>query len=198
MFLRCYQPRDKGSEECFHATLDCLSRTKRNVLSSAIERAKTITTTLFKTVQSALDMKHIISAGPFVYYIVQEVSIYMYVSGFVYITIKIWWRLWRSKHGPNIKTFEFDSFCCRVSLFYLQGSLDWHMLSQHHILLLLAHFILRAYVSMSRNRKASSLPLIVSAPANLESGTCILMGIPPLCENSPRKLVKSFWKLGGI
>lgn len=53
--------------------LDCLSRTKKEVLTSSIDRAKGISTTIFKIVQSALDMKHIISAGPFVYYIVQEV-----------------------------------------------------------------------------------------------------------------------------
>lgn len=33
-------------------------------------------TTLFRTVQSALDMKHVISAGPFIYYVVQEVFVW--------------------------------------------------------------------------------------------------------------------------
>uniref|UniRef100_A0A6P7FIP6 Cell division control protein 45 homolog isoform X2 n=1 Tax=Diabrotica virgifera virgifera TaxID=50390 RepID=A0A6P7FIP6_DIAVI len=131
-------PRDKKPEELFNLTLDCLSRTKREILSSAIDRAKDISKTIFKTVQSALDMKQIITAGPFVYFIIQE------------------------------------------------GSPNWHMFSHQHVLLMLAHFLLRAYVAMSRNRKASTLPLIVSAPKNLESGTCILLGIPPLCENSPK------------
>ncbi|KAJ8984144.1 hypothetical protein NQ317_017795 [Molorchus minor] len=31
---------------------------------------------------------------------------------------------------------------------------------------------------MSRNRRASALPLIVSAPKNIEVGSCILLGIP--------------------
>ncbi|CAH1118663.1 unnamed protein product [Phaedon cochleariae] len=131
-------PRDKKPEELFNLALDCLSRSKKEVLDGAIERAKVIAKTLFKTVQSALDMKQIINAGPFVYYIIQE------------------------------------------------GCLDWYMFSHQHILSLLSHFLLRAYVAMSRNRKASTLPLIVSAPKNIETGTCILLGIPPLGENSPK------------
>ncbi|XP_019869909.1 cell division control protein 45 homolog [Aethina tumida] len=130
--------RDKSPEECFNLALDCLSRTKKEVTENAIEKAKIITKTVFKTVQSALDMKQIITAGPFVYYIIQE------------------------------------------------GCLEWYMFSHLHVLSLLAQFILRAYVSMSRNRKAPTLPLIVSAPKNPENGTCIILGIPPLCEDSPK------------
>ncbi|KAL1502492.1 hypothetical protein ABEB36_007627 [Hypothenemus hampei] len=131
-------PRDKKPDELFNLALDCLSRKKPDVINNAIERAKIIVRTLFKTVQSALDMKQIITAGPFVYYIIQE------------------------------------------------GCLDWYMFSHLHILSLLAQFLLKAYVSMSKNRKASTLPLIVSAPKNIEHGTCLLVGIPPVCENSPR------------
>lgn len=36
--------------------------------------------TLFKTVQSALDMKQIIIAGPFIYYIIQEVRHLIYFA----------------------------------------------------------------------------------------------------------------------
>ncbi|GJQ85966.1 CDC45L [Trypoxylus dichotomus] len=129
---------DRKKEERFHVSLDCLSRSQKDILTEGIERAKTVATTLFRTVQSALDMKHIISAGPFIYYIVQE------------------------------------------------GCLDWYMFSHQHILSLLAQFILRAYAAMSRNRKAASLPLIVSSPSNIEMSMCIVMGIPPLCENSPK------------
>lgn len=61
------------------------------------------------------------------------------------------------------------------------------MFSHPHILSLLAHFVLKAYVAMSRKGKSSTLPLIVSAPKNIDGGTCIVLGIPPLCENSPKK-----------
>ncbi|CAG9862231.1 unnamed protein product [Phyllotreta striolata] len=140
-------PRDKKPEELFNLAMDCLARKKRDILNIAIEKAKDISKALFKTVQSALDMKQIITAGPFIYFIVQE------------------------------------------------GCLNWYMFSHKHILLLLAHFLLRAYVMMSRNRKAATLPLIVSAPKNLDTGTCVLIGIPPLCENSPKNFFgKAFEK----
>lgn len=70
------QPRDKKPEELFNQTLDCLARSKKEVIDNAIERAKNVAKTLFKTVQNALDMKQIINAGPFVYYIIQEVIFY--------------------------------------------------------------------------------------------------------------------------
>ncbi|XP_018329160.1 cell division control protein 45 homolog [Agrilus planipennis] len=131
---------DKNPQECFHLALDCLSRTKKEVLHSALERAKNIITTLFKTVQNALDMKRVISAGPFLYYIIQE------------------------------------------------GSTGWQLLSQPNILFMLAQFLLKAYVSTSSNRKAQSLPLLVSAPSDADKGTCILLGVPPLCEDSTKNL----------
>lgn len=73
------------------------------------------------------------------------------------------------------------------SIFFSKGCLDWFMFSKPHILLLLARFLQKSYVSVSRNRKASSLPLIVSAPLNLEKGTCVLLGIPPLNAEKPNQ-----------
>lgn len=54
--------------------LDCLSRTKKDMLLSGIEDSKMIISSLYKTVQKAIEMRYIISSGPFVYYIVQEVN----------------------------------------------------------------------------------------------------------------------------
>ena len=88
-------------------------------------------------------------------------------------------------HVVACSKFNFASrlvlVCC------LQGSLDVRLFSHPHSISLLALFVLRAYVASSRNRKAPSLPLIASAPLNLEAGTCILVGVPPTCEDSPRK-----------
>ncbi|KAL3270828.1 hypothetical protein HHI36_021347 [Cryptolaemus montrouzieri] len=140
-------PKSKDVEECFNTALECLPRPKKDVFDTGLGRAKTLFKVMFKTVQGALEMKQIITAGPFIYYIIQE------------------------------------------------GSLDWYMFSNLHVLSLLAQFILKAYVSMSRNRKATQLPLIVSAPKNTETGTCIVLGIPPLCENSPKNFFgKAFEK----
>ncbi|KAK9876014.1 hypothetical protein WA026_011131 [Henosepilachna vigintioctopunctata] len=140
-------PKSKNLEECFNDAMECLPRPKKEILTVGVGRAQTLFKVMFKIVQSALEMKQIISAGPFVYYIIQE------------------------------------------------GFLEWYMFSNLHVLALLAQFILKAYVSMSRNRKANQLPLIVSAPKNIENGTCVILGIPPLCENSPKNFFgKAFEK----
>ncbi|GFG35678.1 hypothetical protein Cfor_11465 [Coptotermes formosanus] len=131
--------RDKSPADCFMDALDCLSRYKKCVLEQGIEKAKQMLTCIFKQVQAALDMRQVVSAGPFVYLILQE------------------------------------------------GTLDAKMFSRPHCITLLAHFALRAYVASSRNRKAPTLPLIASAPHDLDKGTCLVVGIPPTCEDSPKK-----------
>ncbi|ENN71753.1 hypothetical protein YQE_11573, partial [Dendroctonus ponderosae] len=154
------QPRDKKPEELFNQALDCLSRSKVEVMNNAMERAKNIAKTLFKTVQSAVDMKQIITAGPFVYYIIRE----------AYVSMS---RNRKASTLPLIVSAPKDlerGTCLLLGIPPVceNSPRKW------------------AYVSMSRNRKASTLPLIVSAPKDLERGTCLLLGIPPVCENSPR------------
>ena len=39
---------------------------------------------------------------------------------------------------------------------------------------------------MVRPKKATNLPLIVSAPLDVEEGTCLVVGIPPVAEDSPK------------
>lgn len=67
-----FQTRE-DPEECFNLALDCLGKGKREILTKAIGRAKNISKTMFKIVQAAIEMKQIITAGNFVYYIMQEV-----------------------------------------------------------------------------------------------------------------------------
>ncbi|XP_069698969.1 cell division control protein 45 homolog [Periplaneta americana] len=130
--------RDRTPADCFLDALDALSRQRKDILEAGIEKAKRMLTCIFKQVQAALDMHQVISAGPFIYLVLQE------------------------------------------------GTLDAKMFSHPHCITLLAHFALRAYVASSRNRKAPSLPLIASAPHDLDKGTCLIVGIPPTCEDSPK------------
>ncbi|KAJ4426617.1 hypothetical protein ANN_26415 [Periplaneta americana] len=132
------QARDRTPADCFLDALDALSRQRKDILEAGIEKAKRMLTCIFKQVQAALDMHQVISAGPFIYLVLQE------------------------------------------------GTLDAKMFSHPHCITLLAHFALRAYVASSRNRKAPSLPLIASAPHDLDKGTCLIVGIPPTCEDSPK------------
>jgi hypothetical protein len=53
--------------------LICFIRQKKCVLEEGIEKAKRMLTCVFKQVQAALDMHQVISAGPFLYLILQEV-----------------------------------------------------------------------------------------------------------------------------
>ncbi|XP_063230464.1 cell division control protein 45 homolog [Bacillus rossius redtenbacheri] len=66
-----------------------------------------------------------------------------------------------------------------------EGAADVRPFSRPHCLALLARFVLRAYVATSRNRRAPALPIVASAPLDAE-GTCLVLGAPPLAEDSPR------------
>ncbi|XP_068086609.1 cell division control protein 45 homolog [Anabrus simplex] len=128
--------QDKSSADCFMDAMDCLSRLKKDVLEDGIEKAKKMLVCVFRQVQSLLEMRQVISAGPFVYVILQE------------------------------------------------GALDVHYFSHPHCLYLLAQFALGAYVTAARNKKAPSQPLIASAPMDVELGTCLVIGIPPVADES--------------
>lgn len=128
--------RERSPQDCFLETMDALSKSKKHLLEEGIEKAKQMLISIFKMVQSALDMQLVVSAGPFLYHIIQE------------------------------------------------GSLNSRLFSHPHILISLAQFILQAYVMV--RSKATNLPLIVSAPLNVEEGTCLVVGIPPVAEDSPK------------
>ena len=59
------------------------------------------------------------------------------------------------------------------------------MFCHPHTLVLLAHFILRAYTSTRKSRDISK-PLLVSAPQCSDPPKCIIVGVPPVLEDSPR------------
>lgn len=61
-------------------------------------------------------------------------------------------------------------------------------------LLMLAKFILCGFVSISRSseRRISELPLIVGSPIDLEKGLYIMIGIPPICEDTKNFFGKAF------
>ncbi|XP_034945738.1 cell division control protein 45 homolog [Chelonus insularis] len=69
-----------------------------------------------------------------------------------------------------------------------EGSLDSRLFAHPHSLLMLAQFTLKAYVETSRNRNARGWPLLASATFNAEEGMCILVGVPPVCEDQPKSL----------
>ncbi|XP_068210074.1 cell division control protein 45 homolog [Palaemon carinicauda] len=70
----------------------------------------------------------------------------------------------------------------------IEGTPDARFFSAPHCLSLLARFTLRAHVSISRSKKSRSLPLVITTPdvRSSETNTCLICGIPPVSEESPR------------
>jgi cell division control protein 45 len=68
-----------------------------------------------------------------------------------------------------------------------EGILHSHLFSHPHALLMLAQFTLKAYVESSRNKRAAAWPLVASAIYNEQEGTCLIVGIPPVCEEQPKR-----------
>lgn len=67
------------------------------------------------------------------------------------------------------------------------GTLDTRLFAHEHALIMVAQFTLKAYVEASRYRNASKWPMIATAPYCEEDGTCLVVGIPPLSEDQPRR-----------
>lgn len=127
---------EKHMSDCFFQAMDSLSRSNKIILDDGIDIAKKFLMCMFRHVQNALDMKQILSAGPFYYVILQEGTLHI-------------------KYYSNPDCF-----------------------------LLFATFALRAYVAASRKSKCATLPLVASAP--LDENFCLVVGVPPIAETSPK------------
>ncbi|KAK2575020.1 hypothetical protein KPH14_008767 [Odynerus spinipes] len=132
--------KERVPHRCFLDALDCLSRTKKEILDNGIEKAKLMLSNVFKTAQTILEMKQIMNTGSFLYIVVPD------------------------------------------------GTSDSRLFAHPHPLTMLAQFTLKAYVKSSKSRRALEWPLVASALFSPEEGTCLIVGIPPVCEDQPRSL----------
>lgn len=132
---------ERTAECCFLDALECLSRNKRHTLEGGIEKAKILTSAVFKQVKTSLETQQIFSAGPFLYLILQDENI-----------------LFSSPYG----------------------------------LTMLARFMLNGYVAVSRSRRAKDLPLIACVPVDLSREICLMIGIPPLGDDTKNLFGKAF------
>ncbi|XP_065085250.1 cell division control protein 45 homolog [Ochlerotatus camptorhynchus] len=133
--------KDRTPETCFLQSMDALSRNNKEILDGGIDMCKTLLSAIFRQVQSSLELHAVYSAGPFLYFILQE---------------------------------EIPFFTCPYGL------------------LMLARFLLRGHVAISRNRRAQELPLIAVAPIDVNRGLSLLVGVPPVCEDSKNFFGKAF------
>ncbi|XP_022797063.1 cell division control protein 45 homolog [Stylophora pistillata] len=70
-----------------------------------------------------------------------------------------------------------------------EGIPDLNLFSKPAVLGALARFILNAYVVMSKNKKAAALPFVLAAPLDTEKGTCLLVGVPPIADDSGKNFL---------
>ncbi|XP_030380764.1 cell division control protein 45 homolog [Scaptodrosophila lebanonensis] len=73
------------------------------------------------------------------------------------------------------------------------GSFFYYVLQEEHVffsypyaLALLAKFVLHGHVATTRARQAPDLPLIATCPLDATQGMCLLVGIAPVREDSPK------------
>lgn len=64
--------KNKTPEDCFSECSASLSRLSKDILNTGIEDSKILHSTIFKQVQSSIEANHVKSAGPFLYYILNE------------------------------------------------------------------------------------------------------------------------------
>ncbi|XP_054711429.1 LOW QUALITY PROTEIN: cell division control protein 45 homolog [Uloborus diversus] len=130
--------KEKTPTDAFLDALDALHRGEVNAIKKGIELAKLRMVAIFKQVQTFIDMKYIINAGPFLYAVVPD------------------------------------------------STQDMQYFSHPGCLLMLAHFVLEAHVTISRNRRADTMPLILFAVDASEPHQCLVVAIPPLAEGTPK------------
>ncbi|XP_030074449.1 cell division control protein 45 homolog isoform X2 [Microcaecilia unicolor] len=71
--------------------------------------------------------------------------------------------------------------------YLMEGTPDVKMFSQPMVLWLLSKSLLRSFVCSTKNKRCKLLPLVMAAPLDVEKGTVILVGIPPVTESSDKK-----------
>lgn len=64
--------RERSRSDCFADALDCLSRNRNKLFEDGLSRSKNLLICIYRQLQSLIDMKLIASAGPFLYFVLQE------------------------------------------------------------------------------------------------------------------------------
>lgn len=131
----------RTAESCFLEALDGLSRNNKSILEKGISKAKVLLDAIFRQVKTSLEMKQVLSAGPFLYLILQDENI-----------------LFSSPYG----------------------------------LTMLATFMLKGFLAVSRNRRAQEKPLIVSIPIDAGRSINLMVGIPPVGDDLKNLFGKAF------
>lgn len=79
----------------------------------------------------------------------------------------------------------------------LEGSPTAHIFSKPTIIGRMARFTLEIYSTMTKQKKARSLPFVLAVPSDLEEGLSLLVGVPPVGENSTKSFFGAAFKQAG-
>ncbi|CAL8250869.1 unnamed protein product [Boreogadus saida] len=71
--------------------------------------------------------------------------------------------------------------------YLMEGTPDVRLFSKPMALTLLCKYLLKAFVSSTRNKRCKLLPLVMAAPLDVEKGTVLVLGIPPDSDTSDKK-----------
>lgn len=71
--------------------------------------------------------------------------------------------------------------------YLMEGTPDVKLFSKPMALSLLCKYLLKAFVSSTKNKRCKLLPLIMAAPKDVEKGTVLVVGIPPESDTSDKK-----------
>uniref|UniRef100_A0A8D2LTI0 Cell division cycle 45 n=1 Tax=Varanus komodoensis TaxID=61221 RepID=A0A8D2LTI0_VARKO len=71
--------------------------------------------------------------------------------------------------------------------YLMEGTPDVKLFSRPISLCLLSKYLLRSFISSTKNKRCKLLPMVMAAPMDLQQGTVIMVGIPPHTESSDKK-----------
>eukprot|EP00111_Clytia_hemisphaerica_P005863 TCONS_00016961-protein len=79
----------------------------------------------------------------------------------------------------------------------LEGSPTAYIFAKPCIIGRLARFTLEVYSTMTKQKKARSLPFVLAVPSDLEEGMSLLVGVPPVGESSIKSFFGAAFKQAG-
>jgi len=78
-----------------------------------------------------------------------------------------------------------------------EGSPTAHIFAVSAIIGRLARFTLQAYAAMTKNKRARTLPFVLAIPYDMEEGSSLLVGVPPLNDTTFKSFFGAAFKQAG-
>jgi cell division control protein 45 len=139
-----------------HLWLPCRSNVTK--ILAGMETAKLQQVAIKAQVRNFIDTHQVVCTGPFVYAYVEEGT-------------------------PNMKYFSRPLTLCKLARFLREAWTSSVRPFPPHLVSLLPHLLLLLTL---QNKRACDYPFILSAPVDIEKGTCLVAGVPCQTEETHR------------